>query len=83
MRFRQKTILIGLHRPVNVSAKPTQERPSDRPYRLENGVATITMDDGKVNVMSISAGFDLKIFAANDPGRSLEMVRAGADSPFA
>jgi len=41
------------------------------------------MDDGKVNVMSISAGFDLKIFAANDPGRSLEMVRAGADSPFA
>jgi|SRR5579875_383642 len=26
-----------------------------------------------------SAGFDLKIFAANDPARSLEMVRAGAE----
>jgi enoyl-CoA hydratase len=26
-----------------------------------------------------SAGFDLKIFASNDPARSLEMVRAGAE----
>jgi len=82
---------------------------SDRvTYRLDKGVATITMDDGKVNVMSIamlhdldaavdraekdraivllrsardgifSAGFDLKIFAANDSQRSLEMVKAGA-----
>jgi enoyl-CoA hydratase len=78
-------------------------------YRLHDGVATITMDDGKVNVMSttmlraldealdraqgdraivvlrsaregiFSAGFDLKIFAANDPERSLEMVKAGAE----
>jgi enoyl-CoA hydratase len=78
-------------------------------YRLAEGVATITMDDGKVNVMSIdmlqnldaafrraesdgaiivlrsarqgifSAGFDLKVFAANDPERSLEMVKAGAE----
>jgi enoyl-CoA hydratase len=77
-------------------------------YRLDKGVATITMDDGKVNVMStgmlldldgaidraekdqaivllrsarngiFSAGFDLKIFAAGDPERSLEMVKAGA-----
>ena len=68
-------------------------------YRLEDAVATITMDDGKVNVMStamlraldaafdraqgdkaimvlrsarmgiFSAGFDLKIFAANDAER--------------
>ena len=83
---------------------------SDRvAYRLEGGVATITMDDGKVNVMStemlrdlgaaldraeqdqavvvlrsgrkgiFSAGFDLKIFAANDAERSLEMVKAGAE----
>ena len=83
---------------------------SDRvAYRLDRGVATITMDDGKVNVMStamlrdldaafdraerdkaivllrsartgiFSAGFDLKIFAANDPARSLEMVKAGAE----
>ena len=65
-------------------------------YRHEDGVATLTMDDGKVNVMSVemlraldaaldraekdmaiivlrsarpgvfSAGFDLKVFAAND-----------------
>ena len=78
-------------------------------YCLDNGVATITMDDGKVNVMStamlaeideafqraeseraivvlrsgrkeiFSAGFDLKVFAANDPQRSLEMVKAGAE----
>jgi enoyl-CoA hydratase len=78
-------------------------------YRLAEGVATITMDDGKVNVMStamlhdlgaafrqakkdeaivvlrsgrkdiFSAGFDLKVFAANDVERSLEMVKAGAD----
>ena len=78
-------------------------------YRLEEGVARITMDDGKVNVMSpamlwdleaafdraerdkamvvlrsgrqaiFSAGFDLKIFASNDPLRSLEMVKAGAE----
>jgi enoyl-CoA hydratase len=83
---------------------------SDRvAYRLENGVATVAMDDGKVNVMStamlrdlgaafdraeqdqaivvlrsarpgiFSAGFDLKIFAANDPERSLEMVKTGAE----
>ena len=78
-------------------------------YRLCDGVATITMDDGKLNVMStgmlhdldaafrlaerdeaiivlrsgrkdiFSAGFDLKVLAANDPERSLEMVRAGAE----
>lgn len=83
---------------------------SDRiAYCLAEGVATITMDDGKVNVMStgmlqdldaafhraekdeailvlrsgrkgiFSAGFDLKVFAANDPERSLEMVKAGAE----
>ena len=78
-------------------------------YRCEAGVAHVTMDDGKVNVMStamlrdleaaldraeqdramvvlrsaregiFSAGFDLKIFASNDPARSLEMVKAGAE----
>jgi len=83
---------------------------SDRvAYCLEDGVATITLDDGKVNVMStamlaelgaafdraetdraivvlrsarpgvFSAGFDLKIFAANDAERSLDMVRSGAE----
>jgi enoyl-CoA hydratase len=78
-------------------------------YRLDEGVATITMNDGKVNAMStgmlhdlgaafdraekdraivvlrsarkdiFSAGFDLKVFAANDPKRSLEMVKTGAE----
>ena len=83
---------------------------SDRiAYHLADGVATITMDDGKVNVMStamlqdlgaafrqaekdqaivvlrsgrkdiFSAGFDLKVFAASDVERSLEMVTAGAE----
>jgi len=83
---------------------------SDRlDYRLQDGVATITLNDGKANVMStamlqdlgaaldraegdqaivvlrsslrgvFSAGFDLKIFAANDPERSLEMVKTGAE----
>ncbi len=78
-------------------------------YRLAEGVATLTMDDGKVNAMSsamlrdlavayaraeedkaivvlrsaragiFSAGFDLKVFAANDPEASLAMVKAGAE----
>jgi enoyl-CoA hydratase len=83
--------------------------PDHLQYWLHDGVATVTMDDGKLNVMSISmlrelgdaldraqrdraivvlrsarkgvfsAGFDLKIFAANEPQRSLEMVKAGAE----
>ena len=83
---------------------------SDRvQYSCEDGVATITLDDGKVNVMStnmlndigdaldqaeqdeaitilrsarpniFSAGFDLKVFAANDPAMSLQMVKTGAE----
>ena len=77
-------------------------------YLLEDDIAEIRMNDGKVNVMSaemltdlhqafekaeteakavvlrsdipgvFSAGFDLKVFAANDARQSLEMVRAGA-----
>lgn len=78
-------------------------------YVREGRVARITMDDGKVNVMSqamlealhaavdraavdeaiivlgsarpevFSAGFDLKVFAANDAAMSLAMVKAGAE----
>lgn len=78
-------------------------------YEYSDGVATITMNDGKVNIMStamladiraaldraerdqamivlrsglpniFSAGFDLKIFAAQDAKTSLEMVRSGAE----
>jgi enoyl-CoA hydratase len=77
-------------------------------YRLEGEIARITMDDGKVNVMSLamlealhaafdraasdgavvvlssarevfSAGFDLKVFAANDSAASHAMVKAGAE----
>ena len=78
-------------------------------YAYDDGTATITMNDGKVNVMSsamlgdlnqaidraeadkaiivlrsglqgiFSAGFDLKIFAANDAEGSLAMVKAGAE----
>ncbi|TVS17774.1 MAG: crotonase/enoyl-CoA hydratase family protein [Gammaproteobacteria bacterium] len=78
-------------------------------YELDRGVARITMNDGKVNVMSLamlsdldealdraaneadlvllcsglpgifSAGFDLKVLAANDTQQSAAMVRAGAE----
>lgn len=78
-------------------------------YAEHDGVASIWLDDGKVNVMStamladiaavldraeksaevlvlrsrrpglFSAGFDLKIFAAGDVEKSLEMVKAGAE----
>jgi enoyl-CoA hydratase/carnithine racemase len=78
-------------------------------YDEREGVASIWLDDGKVNVMStamladitsaldraeksaevvvlrsrrpgvFSAGFDLKIFAAGDVEKSLEMVKAGAE----
>jgi enoyl-CoA hydratase len=78
-------------------------------YHHDDGVARITMDDGKANVMStamlrdlgaaldeaerakaivvlrsglqgvFSAGFDLKMFAANNLEGSLEMVKAGAE----
>jgi enoyl-CoA hydratase len=112
MILTEEIILIGLDQPVNLP-KQTVAREGEMPdpvaYRLDEGVATISMDDGKVNVMStamlrdldaaldraerdqaivllrstrkdiFSAGFDLKIFAANDPERSLEMVKAGAE----
>ncbi|MEM1052924.1 MAG: crotonase/enoyl-CoA hydratase family protein [Pseudomonadota bacterium] len=78
-------------------------------YALEEGVATISMDDGRANIMTAellrdlttaleraradkvavllrsdlpntySAGFDLKMFAARDAERSLEMVKAGGE----
>jgi enoyl-CoA hydratase len=78
-------------------------------YVEREGVASVLLDDGKVNVMSVamladiaaaldraeksaemvvlrstrpnvfSAGFDLKIFAAGDVEKSLEMVKAGAE----
>jgi enoyl-CoA hydratase len=78
-------------------------------YVEREGVASVLLDDGKVNVMStamfadiaaaldraekgaeilvlrskrkgiFSAGFDLKIFAAGEVEKSLEMVKAGAE----
>jgi enoyl-CoA hydratase len=78
-------------------------------YAEREGVASIVLDDGKVNVMStamlrdiaaaldsaeksaamvvlrsqrpgiFSAGFDLKVFAAGDVEKSLEMVKVGAE----
>jgi enoyl-CoA hydratase len=83
-----------------------QERVS---YAEREGIASILLDDGKINIMStamlsdiaaaldraeksaemvvlrsrrpaiFSAGFDLKIFAAGDVEKSLEMVKAGAE----
>jgi enoyl-CoA hydratase len=105
-------ILSGLLQPVNIAVAFTTggAAMSDRvTYRCDGGIATITLDDAKVNVMStamlrdidaaldraladqcvvvlrsarpgiFSAGFDIKIFAAKDAERSLEMVRAGAE----
>ncbi len=78
-------------------------------YAERDSVASIWLDDGKVNVMStamladiataldraeksaelvvlrsrrpgiFSAGFDLKVFAAGDVEKTLEMVKAGAE----
>jgi enoyl-CoA hydratase len=78
-------------------------------YTQADGIARITMDDGKLNVMSLamlealdaafdraerdkalvvlrsgrpnifSAGFDLKVFAANDAAGGSMMVKAGAE----
>jgi len=78
-------------------------------YTQADGIARITMDDGKLNVMShamlraldtafdraerdkavvvlrsgrpniFSAGFDLKVFAANDAAGGSMMVKAGAE----
>ncbi len=78
-------------------------------YSCADGVATITMNDGRANIMSaqmigeiiaaldaagnefatavirsgmpstFSAGFDVKVFAARDPAKSLEMMRAGGE----
>ena len=78
-------------------------------YTQADGIACITMDDGKLNVMSLamlealdaafdraerdkalvvlrsgrpnifSAGFDLKVFAANDAAGGSMMVKAGAE----
>src|SRR3569623_2066005 len=47
-------ILIGLHQPPTVKPRPTRERQmAERVnYDLKDGVALITLDDGKVNVMS-------------------------------
>src|SRR5262249_14937277 len=109
-RTLNAAILIGLHHAVNVVWPLLQGSTMTRVnYVCIDGIARITMDDGKVNVMSMdmldeldraldraqsdgaavllrssragifSAGFDLKVFAANDPARSLAMVRAGAE----
>lgn len=77
-------------------------------YESAGTVAKITMDDGKVNVMSVamlqalhgafdraekeeaivlltgrpgifSAGFDLKVFASNDPGITYMMMKLGSE----
>lgn len=45
--------------------------------RAERDQAIVVLRSGRKGVFS--AGFDLKIFAANDSERSLEMVRAGAE----
>lgn len=78
-------------------------------YEIDNGISKITIDDGKLNVMSsamlraidhaldraekdnavviltsgrpglFTAGFDLKVFARNEPEASYEMVKLGAE----
>jgi enoyl-CoA hydratase len=94
--------------PAGVATNPRPASFSPVSYIREGQVARITMNDGKVNVMSLamlealhaavdraaadqaiivlssgrdvfSAGFDLKVFAANDPSMSLAMVKSGAE----
>jgi len=45
--------------------------------RAQSDNATVVLRSARAGIFS--AGFDLKIFAANDPKRSLEMVRSGAE----
>jgi enoyl-CoA hydratase len=45
--------------------------------RAEIDRAILVLRSGRRDIFS--AGFDLKVFAANDPERSLEMVKAGAE----
>ena len=45
--------------------------------RAQSDKATVVLRSARKGIFS--AGFDLKIFASNDPARSLEMVRAGAE----
>jgi enoyl-CoA hydratase len=45
--------------------------------RAEKDQAIMLLRSARNNIFS--AGFDLKVFAANDPERSLEMVKAGAE----
>ena len=50
----------------------------DAAFRLvEKDEAIVVLRSGREGIFS--AGFDLKVFAANDPERSLEMVNAGAE----
>jgi enoyl-CoA hydratase len=97
--------------PMIAAVTPTASLSAAGPiaYSCKDGIARITMDDGKVNVMSLamldalhaavdraaaeqaiivlssgrpdvfSAGFDLKVFAANDASTSLAMVKSGAE----
>jgi hypothetical protein len=45
--------------------------------RAEHGAEIVVLRSTRANIFS--AGFDLKLFAAGDARRSLEMVRAGAE----
>jgi enoyl-CoA hydratase len=45
--------------------------------RAEADQAIVVLRSSRQGIFS--AGFDLKVFAANDPARSLEMVKAGAE----
>jgi enoyl-CoA hydratase len=45
--------------------------------RAQSDKATVVLRSAREGIFS--AGFDLKIFASNDPTRSLEMVRAGGE----
>src|ERR1700722_13931664 len=45
--------------------------------RAQSDKAVVVVRSARAGIFS--AGFDLKVFASNDPVRSLEMVKAGAE----
>lgn len=52
-------------------------------YRLENGVATITIDDGKVNVMSLALLGELQICITQAlADRAMILLQSGRDGVF-
>src|SRR5215470_2736659 len=68
----EEIILIGLHQPLKVKPKPkTEGSMTERVgFELDSGIARITLDDGKVNVMSTAMLADIAAALDRAEGRA-------------